>query len=95
MRRLGVAIRQRTLSRLRATTAQVLHEAVDTGGPVAERLEGFLAKTGGSTNLEPGVLWNFEKFLVGRDGKFIGRFSPEITPDDPILVSAIDSALSA
>jgi glutathione peroxidase len=60
-----------------------------------ERLEGFLAKTGGSTNPEPGVLWNFEKFLVDRDGKVIGRFSPEITPDDPILVSAIDSALGA
>jgi glutathione peroxidase len=60
-----------------------------------QRLEEFLAKTGGSTNPEPGVLWNFEKFLVDRAGKVIGRFSPEITPEDPILVSAIDSALGS
>src|ERR1700733_15286255 len=34
-----------------------------------ERLEGFLGKTGGNTNPEPGILWNFEKFLIGRDGE--------------------------
>ena len=58
-----------------------------------QNLEQFLSKTGARTNPEPGVLWNFEKFLVGRDGTVIGRFSPEITPDDPILVDAIEAAL--
>lgn len=58
-----------------------------------QNLENFLAKSGGKTNPEPGVLWNFEKFLIGRAGKVIGRFSPEITPDDPILVNAIEAAL--
>jgi glutathione peroxidase len=58
-----------------------------------ERLTGFLAKTGGTTNPEPGILWNFEKFLVGRDGKVLQRFSPEIVPDDPAIVSAIEAAL--
>ena len=41
------------------------------------------------------VLWNFEKFLVGRDGKVIARFAPDITADDPRLVTAIDDALAA
>jgi glutathione peroxidase len=59
-----------------------------------QNLEDFLANTGGKTNPEPGILWNFEKFLVGRNGRVIGRFSPEITPDDPLLVNAIDSALA-
>lgn len=59
-----------------------------------QNLEDFLASAGGKTNPEPGVLWNFEKFLLGRDGSVIGRFSPEITPDDPLLVSAIESALA-
>ena len=42
---------------------------------------------------ESDVLWNFEKFLVNRDGTVIGRFAPDMTPDDPILVAAIETAL--
>ena len=41
------------------------------------------------------IAWNFEKFLVGRDGSVIGRFSPRTAPDDPDLVSAIEAALAA
>jgi glutathione peroxidase len=41
------------------------------------------------------VLWNFEKFLVDRNGKVVGRFSPEITPDDPAVVTAVESALKS
>ena len=59
-----------------------------------ERLTGFLSKSGGTTNPEPGILWNFEKFLVGRDGQVVARFSPEIVPDDPTIVAAIESALA-
>ncbi len=40
------------------------------------------------------IAWNFEKFLVGRDGRVIGRFSPRMTPDDPALIAAIDAALA-
>ncbi len=40
------------------------------------------------------VAWNFEKFLVGRDGRVIGRFSPRMAPDDPELVRAIETALA-
>jgi len=39
------------------------------------------------------VLWNFEKFLVGRDGKVVGRFAPNVTPDHPGLIAAIEAAL--
>jgi glutathione peroxidase len=55
------------------------------------RLEGFGISTGG-----PGeVLWNFEKFLVGRDGKVVARFAPDTAPDDPRLTTALDAALKA
>lgn len=40
------------------------------------------------------ILWNFEKFLIGRDGQVIGRFSPDMTPDSPQLVAAIKGALA-
>jgi glutathione peroxidase len=44
---------------------------------------------------ETDVMWNFEKFLVGRDGKVIGRFAPDITVDDAPLAGAVEAALGA
>lgn len=41
------------------------------------------------------VGWNFEKFLVGRDGKVIGRFKSAVKPDSEELVGAIKAALVA
>ncbi|MNO05279.1 Hydroperoxy fatty acid reductase gpx2 [compost metagenome] len=46
-------------------------------------------------NPAPGVLWNFEKFLIGRDGQVIARFAPDVPADDARLVAAIDAALAA
>jgi glutathione peroxidase len=40
------------------------------------------------------VMWNFEKFLVGRDGQVLGRFAPDVAPNAPALVAAIDAALA-
>jgi len=44
---------------------------------------------------ETDVMWNFEKFVIGRDGKVVARFAPDVTPDDPRLVNALDDALAA
>ena len=60
-----------------------------------EKLDGFLQKNGATTNPEPGILWNFEKFLVGKDGKPVARFAPDMPPNDPRIVSAIETALAA
>jgi glutathione peroxidase len=38
--------------------------------------------------------WNFEKFLVGRDGAVRGRFNSKVAPDAPALLAAIDAALA-
>lgn len=40
------------------------------------------------------VRWNFEKFLVGRDGQVIGRYGSQVTPADDALTGAIDQALA-
>jgi glutathione peroxidase len=37
--------------------------------------------------------WNFEKFLVGRDGELIDRWSTQVEADDPFITSAIETAL--
>jgi glutathione peroxidase len=41
------------------------------------------------------IQWNFTKFLIAPDGKPIARFEPNVTPDDPQLMSAIEKALNA
>jgi glutathione peroxidase len=58
-------------------------------GPDQHPLYAELVKT------EPAgpIAWNFEKFLIDRDGAVIGRFGPRTTPDDPALVEAIEAAL--
>ncbi len=38
--------------------------------------------------------WNFEKFLVGKDGKLIRRFATKVKPDDATVVAAIEKALA-
>jgi glutathione peroxidase len=43
----------------------------------------------------PDLLWNFEKFLVGKDGAAIARFAPDMTPDDARISAAIEAALNA
>jgi glutathione peroxidase len=39
------------------------------------------------------VTWNFEKFLIGKDGRVVRRFRPKVVPDDPKVVEAIESLL--
>lgn len=47
------------------------------------------------TGLLPGLVkWNFEKFLVNRDGVVVSRFAPTVEPDSPEVISAIEDALA-
>ena len=41
------------------------------------------------------VAWNFEKFLVGKNGEVIGRFKSDVEPLSREMVSAIETALAA
>lgn len=40
------------------------------------------------------IKWNFAKFLVGRDGRVVARYSPMVTPEDAGLVAEIETALA-
>lgn len=42
---------------------------------------------------ESDITWNFEKFLVGRDGRVLARFAPDVAPGDAQLIAAIEAAL--
>ncbi|MEY2927506.1 MAG: hypothetical protein RL367_1983 [Pseudomonadota bacterium] len=66
------------------------HPKTDTDAePFRERLRGY----GMTPNPEPEVLWNFEKFLISRDGAVVGRFAPTTAPDDAELAAAIEAQL--
>ncbi|OYO30286.1 glutathione peroxidase [Janthinobacterium sp. PC23-8] len=61
------------------------------GSDFRARLAGY-----GITQDKPeDVLWNFEKFLISKDGKVVGRYAPDTTPDDAILADAIARELRA
>lgn len=55
-----------------------------------EKLTGW----GVPTLPEPELLWNFEKFVVSRDGEVVKRFAPDTAPDAPELVQTIESELA-
>jgi glutathione peroxidase len=59
-------------------------------GPFREKLKGYGIEASEPTD----VLWNFEKFLVSRQGEVVARFAPDITADDPRLLQAIDAELA-
>ena len=52
-----------------------------------------LTDLGQAPKKDSDVLWNFEKFLINREGKVIARFSPEIPPSDAKITQAIETAL--
>jgi glutathione peroxidase len=60
-----------------------------------EAFRAGLVKHGLTPNPDPEVLWNFEKFLVSKQGEVVARFAPDLTPDDPKVVSAIEAALAS
>ena len=54
-----------------------------------ERLVGHADAEGHSGDIR----WNFEKFLIGRDGSVVARFSPQTEPEAAELVAAVEKAL--
>ncbi len=73
------------------TDAQPVARVNDPG--FRANLDGFLSKNGGKTNPLPGLLWNFEKFLVNRKGQVVARFAPDTLPTDPAVIEAIEREL--
>jgi len=58
-------------------------------GRFEENLKGY----GHNRSTPNEVLWNFEKFLIGKDGKIAARFAPDVTPDDKRLMAKVEEEL--
>ncbi|MDQ0909859.1 glutathione peroxidase [Streptomyces canus] len=71
-----------------------LTEKVEVNGegrhPLYDRLVGFADAEGHTGDIR----WNFEKFLIGRDGSVVARFSPQTEPESDEVVTAVEGALA-
>ncbi len=71
-----------------------LTEKVDVNGPARHSLYEKLTPVQDGEGHSGDIRWNFEKFLVGKDGTTVVRFGPMVAPDDAALRAAITEALS-
>ena len=72
-----------------------MFEKIDVNGPDRHPVYTELTELPDAEGAAGDIQWNFEKFLVGPDGKVIARFRPMTTPEDPGLISAIEANLPA
>ena len=64
---------------------------LEVNGPARAPLYAWLTDP---ANGHPGdIEWNFEKFLIGRDGRLLARYPPAVPPDDKGLLQDIADAL--
>jgi len=68
-------------------------EASKPGSPILRVLRKTL-HSGSFTGEAGEITWNFEKFLVDREGEVAARFSPDTKPEDPGLIGAIEAELA-
>ncbi|OAI56868.1 glutathione peroxidase [Planctomyces sp. SCGC AG-212-M04] len=62
----------------------------DNAAPLYKTLTATPTKPAGSGK----ITWNFEKFLIGRDGQVVARFQPKTEPSADAVVSAIEAELA-
>ena len=68
---------------------------VNVNGPKAAPFYKYLTRQVTKPKVAGKVSWNFEKFVIDRKGKVIGRFGPRVAPDDPAIQTLVKQALAA
>jgi glutathione peroxidase len=71
-----------------------LTEKIEVNGEGRHPLYRELTKEPDAEGHTGDIRWNFEKFLVGRDGEIVARFSPMVEPEAPEVTEAIEKALA-
>jgi glutathione peroxidase len=70
-----------------------LTEKIEVNGDDRHALYEVLTATADAEGVDGDIRWNFEKFLVDRGGNVIARFAPQVEPDAPEVIAAIEAAL--
>ncbi len=68
---------------------------IDVNGPDRHPLYAELTDVADAEGKAGDIQWNFEKFLLGPDGKVLARFRPMTEPEAPEVVSAIEASLTS
>jgi glutathione peroxidase len=69
-----------------------LFDKIEVNGPDRSPLYERLT---GNTNTEQGdVKWNFEKFLISKDGEIVARYRSKVTPESDEITGAVEKELS-
>lgn len=71
-----------------------MFEKIEVKGKGQAPLYAYLTSQDAAPAGKGPISWNFEKFLIGRDGKVAARFSPKTAPDDPEVLAAIRKELA-
>ena len=71
-----------------------MHAKIEVNGDNRHALYQQLTTVADAEGHSGDIRWNFEKFLVGRDGEVIERFSPMVEPEKDEIVGAIEKALA-
>jgi glutathione peroxidase len=71
-----------------------MFDKVDVKGPDAAALYKLLTSPETDPKFAGEVKWNFEKFLIGRNGEIVGRFATRVKPDAPEVISALEAELA-
>ncbi|WP_437227628.1 glutathione peroxidase [Planctomicrobium sp. SH661] len=67
---------------------------IDVNGPDAAPLYQYLTSKETDPKFAGKIKWNFEKFLISRDGEIVGRFGTPIVPNNAEVVQAIEAELA-
>ncbi|MET9232100.1 glutathione peroxidase [Lentzea sp. NPDC003310] len=70
-----------------------LFEKIEVNGPGRHAVYQELTQHADADGTAGDVQWNFEKFLVSRDGEVLARFRPAVEPEDASITAAIEAAL--
>lgn len=70
-----------------------LFDKLDVKGERQHPLYAILSQFPDDSGKAGNVAWNFEKFLIGGDGRVVRRFRSKVTPEDTRLVEAIEALL--
>ena len=70
-----------------------LFSKISVAGEDQAPLYEYLTSTKENPEFGGKIRWNFEKFLVGRDGTVVARFAPKVTPLSKEVIAAVEKAL--
>jgi glutathione peroxidase len=68
-------------------------EKIEVNGEARHGLFAALAEVADGEGYTGDIRWNFEKFVLDREGKVVARFHPQVAPDAPEVLASINSAL--